>query len=1199
MEGTNVMNTKYKTLSRFALLAMCASASCVSARSARNGVFNENQYVRKDFLVRSGSSSMSADPGWYMQTTIVQSSTPNVLGNVNGAGLFMGAQSGSYLVRWAVTQDKLQLIDMREPSSNMTIDTQNQRTPNVINVWPITNVDLKYRINLDGETTNFYEENQENDWQQRQWVKLNFAKNDLSDLAPFNAGYNMVLAKCTSEADTSATLIPNSLVTDTDNGYMEFGVQLVIPIQTTGNDADNATCVQAFGPAWTEAAQLGRGTVTINLLYSFVRTDKIPQVDGTYVPLALAEKDPIRHKYGAFELGTGGPAQIYRDPNTGLLGANQLVMRFDPNKTITYYFAPGVPDEYKTFFTQTVVPSTNAVLSASGSKATLQFLNFDDDKAYMDGGNAKTPKHFGDIRYSWLVFHSDLDNRAGGLLGIAQFAADLRTGQTISASVNVWDSLLKDTAVNRLDFFLQTVGAEFLTANGEFDDSKYPSSCAEGQTMPLVNKDIAAELNLGSTVYNKMQAFLQKPVTQFGNLGPVNFLPTHDADFYNAYYALLPYNVYADPKANMFVNPEGSVFQNSMQENWQGLEKLAQFDQFAANIDHGIMPYDVNASDSVQQAIAYNHQLRDLTQAVQDYEHIKARNPLASKSDDLGLFSYVDIYQKNGRRCTGGKWESRADYTKRLVTNLNSMLALHEFGHTLGLRHNFMGSVDGRNYPQDMSGNTLMYAASIMDYNQTLVEGVYNGGWPNYDASALGWIYSNNLDMATAVPALHAPGTGPGISQQSSPTSPWNDKLGFCSAAAPGTNINPATNQHCMVNGMVDATREIPYLYCSDEHIAYTPLCRHYDMGTTPSEIMANEIQQREWNYQWTNFRLYHKYFDLTNYGQSVATSFTEYRRFLSLWDFDWSPGEITNTLRLIGIQAPPGTTAADYYAQLTNKFNQDASVANQISAAYHRAIIDQSSGERPFITVFDPFFGDTTQQGIQIDKEIAISSFSTLWPAISNYDPSQAGAFVKTNAVGQDIAYNNLAQGVLEDFLGAAFATYTYAQIGPIAAFAEETHSSMWPGPRMMRDWVGGLTFDRERDFLDYVRGIAAKFHFANCDENGLNCHPCTTFDNCSWDPRTYQTRPSQITQSDSFNRFQAPDGRTYIWEYISTRNQWILADKDRNVAMYTLMLTWSTDVVNSEDDGYAGATELELKVRFAMDAFNYFDDDQTSSKN
>jgi hypothetical protein len=389
-------------------------------------------------------------------------------------------------------------------------------------------------------------------------------------------------------------------------------------------------------------------------------------------------------------------------------------------------------------------------------------------------------------------------------------------------------------------------------------------------------------------------------------------------------------------------------------------------------------------------------------------------------------------------------------------------------------------------------------------------------------------------------------------------------------------------------------TGERTFLYCTNKHVQYTPMCQMHDMGVTPSEILANEIQQREWNYLWTNFRLYHKYFDLSSYPTRVVTDFTAHRRFLSQWAFDWSPGELTNTLRLIGIKPPTGQTAADYFLQLTNKFNQDISMANQLSASYHRAIIEQASGERPFITVFDPFYGDTTQQGILLDKMVAVDSFATMWPAISNFDPSQAGAYLLSNVVGNDGSYSSVAQSVLLDFLGTSYATYTYAQIGPLASFAEETHASMWPGDLSMQAWIGGVTFERERDFLDYVRRIAVNYQYQDCDENGLHCTACTTLDNCTYDPRTPQLLPQQINQSDRHNSFIGPDGRTYIWMYLPNRNQYLLADKDRNVAMYTLMLTWATDVVDAEDDGSAGAQFFELKIRFALDAFNYFDKNQ-----
>jgi len=227
----------------------------------------------------------------------------------------------------------------------------------------------------------------------------------------------------------------------------------------------------------------------------------------------------------------------------------------------------------------------------------------------------------------------------------------------------------------------------------------------------------------------------------------------------------------------------------------------------------------------------------------------------------------------------------------------------------------------------------------------------------------------------------------------------------------------------------------------------------------------------------------------------------------------------------------------------------------------------------------------------------VTVSSFSSLWPAISNFDPSQSGSFMLSSTFADDGAYGSVANGVVLDFLGAAYATYTYAQIGPIAAWAEATHSSFWPSTSTAASWIGGTVFYRERDFLDYFHSIAAKNTFENCDENNLDCQPCTSLDNCTWDPRTLRVKSTQSTQSDRTNSFVAPDGRTYIWMYLQSRNQWVIADKDRNVALYALILNWTNTVINGEGDGYEGALGLELKVKYALDAYKYFNDFQPNT--
>ena len=218
-----------------ALTAVALVQGCVADRPSRNGVFDENQYIRKDFIVRAGTDG-SQDPGWFMKATIVQTSTPNPLANLE---MWTGVESAGStdagaMVRFDITSDKLNLVDMRELSTSDDINSQDTRTPSVINAWPITNVDLKYRVNLDGEKTNFYEENQELDWQVRQWVKVNFDKNDLSDLAALGGYQSIMLNYCGDTVNSSTTLVPGSFLVDEANDYMQFTVQVTVPLNPAG-----------------------------------------------------------------------------------------------------------------------------------------------------------------------------------------------------------------------------------------------------------------------------------------------------------------------------------------------------------------------------------------------------------------------------------------------------------------------------------------------------------------------------------------------------------------------------------------------------------------------------------------------------------------------------------------------------------------------------------------------------------------------------------------------------------------------------------------------------------------------------------------------------------------------------------------------------------------------------------------------------
>ena len=1230
-----------------ALASLCAGSGCVADRPSRNGVFNENQYVRKDFLIRPGSGGV--DPGWFMKTTITATSVPNPFAG-SQATLATGIEGSGY-VNFVVTADKLLMNNMIEPTVDQTltgsISAQGTRNQETVDSWPSTNVDLKYRVNLDGEKTNFYEENQELDWQQRQWVKVNFDKNDQSDFVIFGDTVNEFLGKCASSGDIAATLHTDSFYVDEPNDYWQFAVDITVPIaynslpsQTVSSDGTSSSsqdtyCQTQFGAQGAMFARLGRQNVTFTVMYSFARAPADPSTtyDGqifddpskaqsTYMPLVMPEKDNIQRKYGIFYDRI--PAL---DVNTGLWASRQLAVRHDPQaKTTTYYFAPGYPQEYKNIFGNPdqagctdactysgggggVIDQTNALFKAAGAKTKLVVKDFDAD---LQPG--QPPRAVGDVRYSFLRWLSDLDI-GQPWLAVTQFNVDPRSGQLISTSINMDDSNWRDRLVAQIDYYEQTIGAFNFAAPGS---NGVPPTCNDGDTIPLLPATVQANHNGHSTLFQKMQQYLGKPVATWGNLGPTDFIVQHDANFFDAFFKLLPYQIFGDPAANPYIVPEGgSANYGSASTQMAAGEAEAQFQQMMGQIDHGIPPFDVGADSQPgggQQASAFLSKLQQLTLAHRDYVYLKDFiNPLRAE-DDTSILSFPGIFQKDARHCVkqpggGFAWETRDQYVQSLIRSFYALTWWHEFGHSLGMTHNFMGSVDRNNFPhyKDSQGHDHIgaYESSLMDYNvnadrvfwagtgNTALGGVPNGpGWAPYDQAAIAFIYANSATSMNSLDSGKATGvTGNSVSGQSgvafdgsgtvvnAMNSRWVDPLGYCQGGMNG-GTQPCNNGD-----------EVEYLYCTNVNTKYTPFCQQFDFGTTPSEIIAAQIDSYEWQYLWRNFPEYHQYYSFDSYANGPSAFFTSGRRFLSTWGYDWSTTELSDNFRKLGVKPPAGIPQLTYFNDLANAFNQDVSVANQLYAATSQGIIQQSSGQRPFVTEFDPYFGDTIQQGIAIDKILSLQAFTALWQ-VDNYDQNQAaGAYISPFSFG-DAQYESVAEAACLSMVGGAYNMFQYAIPLGVQQFAQATHSTYYQtggtgGRPEIKDWVGGYTFSRLEDFQNFFRQLAVIHN--TVDATGQLLCPSDTVAGCGYDPTIAGTPddPLQAFHSDPFNQFIGPDYRRWIWVYLQDMNQWIAADRDRNVATYIMMYGYTSDVIYGQDDGFGGAYSAELPLKYFL---NYY---------
>jgi hypothetical protein len=678
-----------------------------------------------------------------------------------------------------------------------------------------------------------------------------------------------------------------------------------------------------------------------------------------------------------------------------------------------------------------------------------------------------------------------------------------------------------------------------------------------------------------------MQEYLGKPVAKWGNLSPADFIVQQDKDFYDAFFAMVPYQVYGDPAANQFVIPEGgdSAFAPAT-DILNRTKAEAEWHQVMGDLDHGVEPFDATPGpNAITAAASFMDHFKDLT--VNHRELNLARQYALGRrgihQDTVDMYNFMNVFLKDARHCINGHWETRAEYEQNLANSYFAQTVWHEMGHSMGLDHNWFGSLDRYNFPhyKDGAGRDHVggYSSSLMDYNMSPDRVFWanesgHQGWYPYDRAAIGFIYANAQQKGYTSPAA----------THCSPAT----ECTFSGQAKTGPNAKAYQTPYKDPYGFNQDGTERPYLNCDDKHTKFTPFCQPFDFGSSPSEIMASAIDNYEWQYQWRNFRQYRKFWNLANYGDGPAALITDMRRFLPQWLYDWSGGEINDTLRRIGITPPQNIPGQNYFAQLNDKFNKDISVANSMAAAFHKAIIQQASGERPFKTVFDNYYGDVVQQGIFLDKFLALQSWVDLW-RVDNFDPDQAqGSLMASySAYEGDGTYESVSEDAVDAMIGGQYDTFPFARLTAVVMFSKATHDLNYNGRIDDRDWIGGKVFFRERDFLDYFRGLAVQYN--------VYCSNTDTLDTCKYDPREKSFSLSDPGHSDDFNEFLGPDNRRWAWVYVADRNSWVAVDRDRNTASYLIVRSYNNLTIHGETAGLA-PFYIQLQVKYFLDSFNQY---------
>lgn len=575
-------------------------------------------------------------------------------------------------------------------------------------------------------------------------------------------------------------------------------------------------------------------------------------------------------------------AEDYREED---FEKNILIQRHNPEKDVVFYFSDLTPEDNNKKCRADNDTTLGSLLDSKGEinyreigRRAVQYW----DIAFKAAGAPKGVKlvevdnngecfdaPLGDLQFNSINMLDTI--QATNLLGVGPSLVDPYSGEVINTTMNVHIAPFRSIVSLEV--------REFLSSRlGLFTDRSNRLSRTITNNSTILGESIHTFEGVRNKFMSLIPLTLRRYVADLYHFGVYD--KDRDLNRLTAYGAINNKQLFDFYSAYAEFNP------NSREVEMVQLisDKILQSDQLVVGelVDRG----------QIRSLGAYEQRLRLIEKYRPDFyrsrmmtEDISALTTMNSMDMDIKekcpeVQAFVDMKLSQAQASGAQPTITSSEENPIVKSCMNKIIpdkilatVVHEMGHNLGLRHNFSGSADPRNFftrPEikklyNVTVDTdekLPQSSTTMEYIPSDKDRLYFPG--HYDIAAIRYGYANAVEVES------------------------NDRPNLAKNVKPLTGNEQATNsgpEGDIINNQAIVGKIRKYNYCTDHHASldFDPMCQRHDFGTTPEQVVDGLI-----NDYYENLVVYGTRYDRAGLGTSMGRVGTMYRlkRFYDEWRY-------------------------------------------------------------------------------------------------------------------------------------------------------------------------------------------------------------------------------------------------------------------------------------------------------------------------